>query len=151
MIELHPRALAREDCVGRTPLHVAAGSGASHWVIKLLTMKYPQACDVQDEDGKTPLHFACDTSCQLFEGDQYMSRGPPALATVKVLLGGSLDSVTLEDTDEMNAVEYAIISDASIEVVKLLQRASQIIMKNAKRKVLPLAQSSESVSRILVH
>ncbi|KAL7524322.1 hypothetical protein ACHAXR_001490, partial [Thalassiosira sp. AJA248-18] len=124
MIKLYPEALEGEDCLGRTPLHVAAGSSASPWVIKLLTINYPQACNIQDEDGRTPLHFACDTSCELFEDDECSPRGPPTLNTVKVLLSGSLDAVTLEDEDEMNAVEYAIISDAPLDVVNLLQKAT---------------------------
>jgi len=135
MIELYPQALAEEDCLGRTPLHVAAGSEASPLVLKLLTMNYPQACSVQDEDGRTPLHFACDATCELFESDdqaQASPRGPPSLDTVRVLLSGSLAAVTLEDFDEMNAVEYAIISDAPMEVVKLLQKASQRVLKMTK-------------------
>ena len=35
----------------------------------------------------------------------------------------------LKDDDEMNAEEYAIISDTSMDVVKLLQKASQRVMK----------------------
>lgn len=128
MIELYPLALEGEDCVGRTPLHVASGSGASPWVLKLLVTHYPQACTIQDEDGRTPLHLACDTSCELFE-DDCTPRDPPSLDTIKVLLTGSLSAVTLEDLDEMNAVEYAIISDASMDVVRLLQKASQRVMK----------------------
>ena len=125
MIKLYPQALEEKDCLGRTPLHVAAGSGASPWVIKLLTMNYPKACNVQDEDGRTPLHLACDTSCELFEYDQDLSRCPRSLDidTIRVLLTGSLAAVTLEDVDQMNAYEYAIVSDAPIEVVSLLQKA----------------------------
>ena len=37
------------------------------------------------------------------------------------LLAGSLDAVTLEDVNDMNTVEYALISDAPIEVITLLQ------------------------------
>ncbi|KAL7534754.1 hypothetical protein ACHAXR_006060 [Thalassiosira sp. AJA248-18] len=132
MIKLYPEALKGEDCLGRTPLHVAAGSNASPWVIKLLTINCPQACNIQDEDGRTPLHFACDTSCELFEDDGCLPRGPPRLNTVRVLLSGSLDAVILEDVDEMNAVEYAIVSDAPIDVVKLLQKATQRVMKTKK-------------------
>ncbi|KAL7535730.1 hypothetical protein ACHAWF_005250, partial [Thalassiosira exigua] len=60
----------------------------------------------------TPLHFACDTTCQLFEDDQAAPRGPPNLTTVRILLAGSLDAVIMEDVDEMNPIEYAILSDA---------------------------------------
>lgn len=162
MITMYPRALMSEDCLGRTPLHVAAGSGASPLIIRLLTVNYPAACSIQDEDGRTPLLFACDTSCELFEDDESSSpRDPPSLDTVRVLLAGSLDSVILEDVDEMNAVEYAIVSDAPIEVVNLLQRACQRVERtNAKKKSdsrssSPTAASSSSlvaspISRIAV-
>ncbi|KAL9180613.1 hypothetical protein ACHAXT_011066 [Thalassiosira profunda] len=148
MIQLYPRALRGEDCLGRTPLHVAAGTGASPWVIKLLVLNYSEACNIQDLDGRTPLHFACDTSCELFEDDaDCLPRGPPALNTVRFLLAGSLDAVTLEDVDEMNAVEYAIISDAPMEVVNLLQRATQRVMKtNSRRSSLKSASDSEDES-----
>eukprot|EP01083_Nonionella_stella_P250929 866335_1 len=80
MINLYPLSLTQQDCLGRTPLHVAAGSGASPWVIQLLIMNYAPACSIQDDDGRTPLHFACDTSCELFEGDhEFSPRGPPCL------------------------------------------------------------------------
>ena len=132
MIKIYPLALRSRDCMGRTPLHVAAGSEASPYVMKLLTRYYPDACDIQDNEGRTPLHFVCDSSCELFEGDEdeVTPRGPPSLDVVRVLLSGSLYAATLEDLDEINAVEYAILSDASFEVVNLLQRAVQTVMKN---------------------
>ena len=159
MIQIYLRALVGEDCLGRTPLHVAAGSGVSPSIIKLLTVNYPEACNIQDEDGRTPLLFACDTSCELFEdeGDgmsSQPSRDPPSLDTVRVLLSGSLDSVILEDVDEMNAVEYALVSDADIEVVNLLQRATQRVMKkkNPSRSTAQQRTSiNGSMSRISVH
>jgi ankyrin repeat protein len=136
MIELHPQALKKEDCIGRIPLHIAAGSGASSLVMKVLTMKYPEACNIQDEDGRTPLHFACDSSCELFEDDEESSsRGPPSLDTVIILLAGSLDAVILEDADEMNAIEYALLSDAPLEVITLLQKAMQRTMRMKLSKV----------------
>ena len=151
MIQIYPQALMGEDCLGRTPLHVAAGSGASPLIIKLLTMNYPQACSIQDEDGRTPLLFACDTSCELFEDDEASPRDPPTIDTVRVLLAGSLDSVILEDVDEMNAVEYAIVSDAPIEVVNLLQRATQRVLRQKETEQRRPSALSGSMSRISVH
>lgn len=154
MIELYPTALGACDCLGRTPLHVAAGSGASTNVMKILTVNCPGACSIQDEDGRTPLHFACDTSCELFEDDDRSSpRKPPTLDTIRCLLSGSLDAVTLEDVDETNAIEYAIISDASPEVVKLLQKASQKVMRRTSSKTAcsqPSAFPASPMSRIRV-
>jgi hypothetical protein len=137
MIKLYPQALKRGDSMGRTPLHVAAGSSASLEVIGCLAAYYPHACNIQDEDGRTPLHFACDTSCVLFEEDRHMPRAPPDLITIKILLTASLEAVTLEDVDEMNAVELAILSDAPIEVVKFLQRETRratLLLEKKKSK-----------------
>mmetsp|Transcript_19308 Transcript_19308/g.42013 ORF Transcript_19308/g.42013 Transcript_19308/m.42013 type:complete len:247 (-) Transcript_19308:57-797(-) len=149
MIRLYPRALKGEDCLGRTPLHVAAGCGANPIVIKILTINYPQACNVQDEDGRTPLHFACDTSCELFEDNQCSPRESPCLDTVRVLLSGSMDAVTLEDEDEMNAVEYAIISDAPMKVVNLLQKATQRVLKKAKANNDKYLKTSNQTTTVL--
>ena len=143
MIELHPEALGTKDCIGRTPLHVAAGSGASSVVVKILTAKYPGACDIQDEDGRTPLHFACDAECELFE-EESLPKGPLSLETIYALLAGSLDAVLLEDADDMCAVEYALISDAPIEIVSLLQKATQQVIKKQAKATVPSHSSSRS-------
>ena len=123
MIYAHSDALKGQDCVGRTPLHVACGTGADAQIVRCLVKAFPQACDLQDEDGRLPLHLACDTDCVLFEGDE-APRAPPTVGVVKALLAGSLRSVLVEDDDDMSPIEYAIISDANIDVVKLLQKAS---------------------------
>ena len=74
-----------------------------------------------DSDGKTPLSLACDTECGLFEGDQDFVRDPPSFEIVQILVHASPLSVPLEDDDGMSALEYAILSEASSEVIKLLQ------------------------------
>ncbi|KAK1744428.1 hypothetical protein QTG54_004961 [Skeletonema marinoi] len=117
-----------QDCVGRTPLHVACGTGADAEIIRLLVEAYPQACDLQDEDGRLPLHLACDIECVLFEGDQ-TERAPPTIDVVRALLSGSWRSVLVEDEDEMSPIEYAIVSDANIKVVKLLQKTSMTLRR----------------------
>mmetsp|Transcript_2298 Transcript_2298/g.3773 ORF Transcript_2298/g.3773 Transcript_2298/m.3773 type:complete len:238 (+) Transcript_2298:103-816(+) len=128
MIDAHGDALKGQDCVGRTPLHVACGTGADGLIIKRLVKAYPQACDMQDEDGKLPLHLACDTKCVIFEGDQ-TPRAPLTLDVVKVLLSGSMQSVLAVDGDEMNPIEYAIVSALDIEIVKRLRKARMSIRR----------------------
>ncbi|EED94158.1 predicted protein [Thalassiosira pseudonana CCMP1335] len=123
MIELCPDTIEKVDCLNRTALHVAAGTGADVSVIRVLTSRYPEACMIQDVDGRLPLHLACDSSCQLFEGSQNSKL--PNFAVIQVLLSVSMESSVAEDEEGMSAVEYAIISDADISVVKLLQRATQ--------------------------
>ncbi len=128
MLDICPDQLAAKDCLGRTPLHVAAGSSAEPRLIKLIAHAYPSSCDVTDEDGKTPLHFACDGSCELFEDDDANRSMPSEVCqchdTVRALLSESLLAATTEDLGEMNALECAILSDAGLETIKLLQKAS---------------------------
>ena len=139
MIKAHSDALKGQDCVGRTPLHVACGTGASANIIRSLVKEYPEACNVQDEDGRLPLHLACDSECVLFEGDE-THRAPPTLEVIRPLLSGSLRSVLVEDEDDMSPIEYAIVSDADIKVVKLLQKASMTIRRQDK-------ESSQAAAR----
>ncbi len=140
MMDYCPYQLATTDCLGRTPLHVAAGSSASPRLVKLLAQACPSSCDVTDEDGKTPLHFACDTSCELFEDDAANRTTPREVChdTVRALLSESLLSATIEDLDEMNALEFAIISDASLETIKLLQKASCKTLRSLSRTNSPI-------------
>jgi len=133
MIRICPDSPKARDCLNRTPLHVAAGVGASVQVIKYLAMAYPEACKVQDEDGRTPLHFACDVECRLFEGEPER-RAPPSFQVIHALLSASIAPASMEDEDEMSPLEYAIFSDADVKVVKLLQKAAQKFMKKQHQK-----------------
>ncbi len=122
IIRLCPDMPAATDCLGRTPLHVAAGAKASASLLMILAHACPAACDFQDDERKTPLHFLCDSSCVLFEEDNHSgSKQPPDYEAVLALLSYSIHAATLEDDEEMSPLEHAIISDASLETVKLLQ------------------------------
>ena len=133
MIHLRPHMTAATDCLNRTPLHVAAGCKASASLIKLIARSYPAACDVQDDEGKTPLHFACDSSCVLFEDQvdidendaSIPSQESPKHKSIVALLSVSLHATTLEDDEEMSPLEHAIMSNASLKTVKLLQAATR--------------------------
>ena len=138
MIDICPDLPAAKDCLGRTPLHVAAGSGATPMLIKLIARACPASCDAQDEDGKTPLHYACDSSCELFEGDDVKPPREVCHGSVRALLSESLNAATIEDADEMNPLEYAIISDAEINTVKILQKASCKTLQSRSRSSSPI-------------
>ena len=145
MIDAHSDAVKGQDCVGRTPLHVACGTGADDQIIHRLVKAYPQACDLPDEDGRLPLHLACDTDSVLFEGDT-TQRAPPSLETVRTLLSGSLQSVLVEDEDDMSPIEYAIVSDANMKVVRLLQKASMTLRrKDAQTRKADAASSMKQM------
>mmetsp|Transcript_8245 Transcript_8245/g.16963 ORF Transcript_8245/g.16963 Transcript_8245/m.16963 type:complete len:97 (+) Transcript_8245:86-376(+) len=55
LIELCPDSPKARDCMNRTPLHVAAGTGANVMIVELLIQAYPEACQIQDVDGRSPL------------------------------------------------------------------------------------------------
>ena len=135
MIRICPYLTAVTDCLKRTPLHVAAGCKASASLIKLIARAYPAACVVQDEEGKTPLHLACDSSCVLFEDQNddddendasTSNQESPNHKSIVALLSISLHATTLEDEEEMSPLEHAIMSNASLKTVNLLQAATRI-------------------------
>ena len=129
IIQLCPQDTMSTDCLNRTPLHVAAGSGAHYTVINVLADAYPRACNVKDHDGRVPLHLACDTSCSLFEDYRPAREARISHKTIDALLRASPDAATAEDEDGMCAIEYALISDAKIETVRLIQKASQTVLR----------------------
>lgn len=131
MVNMFPdrtSALRAQDCMGRTPLHIAAACDANPMVIKLLISANPSTCNILDQDGRTPLHLACDSSCSILDENDTQSqpqqREAPSYGAVRALLSESLSPALIEDEDGMSALEYAIISDASIEVVHILQKAT---------------------------
>eukprot|EP00984_Skeletonema_dohrnii_P038611 scaffold42072_cov161-Skeletonema_dohrnii-CCMP3373.AAC.1 len=140
MIRLRPELVSAQDCLGRTPLHIAAGCGAHPYVIKTLAHADPSTCTVQDEDMRTPLHLACDRHCNLFEDCEDSNGREPCYDAVRALLSESLDAAVLEDEDEMNPVEYAIMSDADLKLVKLLQKATQKVASASAKKTSPSPQ-----------
>lgn len=148
MIELCPEAPSSRDCLDRTPLHVAAGTGASSIVIRDLVDAYPGACMVQDKDGRSPLHMACDSSCELFDDGRSCDRPLPSHSTIAALLSASLESAVLEDKDGTNAIEYALFSNAGLQTVRLIQRAAQkVMLKNHKEERAKKASSNISTTK----
>ena len=122
------------DILGRTPLHVASGCCASYEILAILVNAYAGACAIQDIDGKTPLIIACDTSCELYETNLYATRPHPSVDTIRLLVHASPETVVLEDIDETGALEYGILSDCNLEVIKLLQRACHKVMSTSLKR-----------------
>lgn len=87
-------------------------------------MANPQACKKQDLDGRTPLHFACDASRVLYEEDTGKDDGSLNIDIIKCLVSYAPLALHMEDIDEKNAIELALLSDASEEIIFLLQNAS---------------------------
>lgn len=143
IIKLIPEMTAARDDLGRTPLHIAAGSDASPFLLRFIASAYPAACDTQDEDGKTPLHLVCDTSFDLFAhigtSSTPKSQKSPRHEAIVALLSESLTAASIEDDDEMSPLEHAIMCEASIETVKLLQHSATKSLKSRVRSVSPIS------------
>lgn len=118
--------------------------------MQLLANACPEACAIQDLDGRTPLHLACDRSCQLFKGDCNKASSPPSIDVVFTLAKAHLASVSLEDNDGMSALEQAILSNASLQVVKLLQAATSASAQQQMHRVdRPLRHAQHADSLVM--
>ena len=136
IIKLCPEMAAARDGLGRTPLHIAAGSKVSPLLLKLIARAYPAACDAQDEDGRTPLHFVCDTSFVLFSDNDPSQKASQHEAVVALLSESSYAS-TIEDADEMSPLEHAIMCGASLKTVQLLQASATKSLQSRARSASP--------------
>ena len=132
-----------QDCTGRTPLHVAAARGANPMILKVLAAMEPKTCTALDEDGRTPLHLACGAHIQ----DTTNHTAQVSIDSVRALLSESLSASLIEDQDEMSALEYAIMSDASLEVVNMLQMASVECLKEKETQQSIVAPSTSLSSK----
>ena len=120
-----PSSLEQSDATGRYPIHVAAKWGAMPDVIEFLIRTNPAAAGVQDDLGKTPMHYVAEYYTRNY--NRRIASVCPVnesmLLVVKLLKNAAPKSVNLEDHDGVNAIEYALESDADIKVVKTMQRA----------------------------
>lgn len=137
LLAVSPESLSHVDCLHRTPLHIAAGAHAKLSIVQLLADADPAACFVQDVDGKTPLILACESSW----GDS------PSIELIRILIKAYPTSLSLEDNDGTSALEHAILSEASLEVVEVLQHATAFIRSSEIGHTCPPRRSlSEALS-----
>ena len=137
---LYPISLTSSDVTGRYPIHVAAKWSATPDVIAYLLKTNPAVAGVPDTTGKTPMHYVGECYMQHFNSSVY-SRDESMLQVVRLLKGAAPLSVNLEDIDGMNAIEYALISDANLKVVKTMQRACRDDWRERSKKSLDTSDS----------
>lgn len=121
---MHPQSLSSSDIAGRYPVHVAAKWGATPDVIAYLIKTNPTVTGMPDSTGKTPMHYVGECYLQHFDNALY-SCDDSMLQVVRLLRNAAPLSVNLEDDEGMNAIEYALASDANLKVIKTMQRASR--------------------------
>lgn len=122
LAKLYPVSLASSDVTGRYPIHVAAKWGATPDIVAYLIKTNPAVAGAPDSTGKTPMHYVGECYQRHFDNAMY-NRNDSMLQVVRLLKNAAPKSVNLEDNEGMNAIEYALESDAHLKVVKTMQRA----------------------------
>mmetsp|Transcript_18546 Transcript_18546/g.29108 ORF Transcript_18546/g.29108 Transcript_18546/m.29108 type:complete len:323 (-) Transcript_18546:171-1139(-) len=123
--KVYPSSITSPDASGRYPIHVACKWSATPNVVNYLVRLNSSACGVQDSFGKTPMHYVAEyyvTNYQLplemlYPMDESM------MQVVKMLKSAAPTSVNLEDDEGCNAIEYALVNDVNMKVIKTMQRA----------------------------
>jgi len=128
ILEAFPETPFLADSVGRYPLHIASSLGLSTEIVVMIAKAYRHVCLKQDLDGKTPLHFACSLELTLYEGEDIHPGNMKELnsSTIVSLVSIVPSAVLLEDCDDMNSIELAILSNTSSSIVSILQNISAL-------------------------
>jgi hypothetical protein len=127
VVDLCPSKVREVDNENRTPLFMAAASGASINVINSLLALYPEAATMRDLDGRTPLIAACmhqdPGAIMTRDGQSYRYR---QFRIVQELVAVNASIVDCVDNGNMNALDYAIIRRGELKTVILLQKVTAI-------------------------
>mmetsp|Transcript_12740 Transcript_12740/g.21926 ORF Transcript_12740/g.21926 Transcript_12740/m.21926 type:complete len:281 (-) Transcript_12740:141-983(-) len=118
----YPESLSSTDVSGRYPIHVACKWSSTPDVIAYLVETNPSVVGVPDSLGKVPMHYVGEYYLQHFTNTLF-HREDCMQQVVRLLKMASPKSVNLEDDEGMNAIEYALVSDAPMKVVRTMQRA----------------------------
>jgi len=145
LARLYPESLSSSDAAGRYPVHVASKWGATPDVVQFLIKSNPAVAGTPDNSGKTPMHYVAEFyvtnyTSPLFERDQAM------LYAFKMLKIAAPTSVNLEDDEGMNAIEYALGSDANFMVIKAIQRACRDDWRDRSKASVPMVETEEEDS-----
>lgn len=141
----YPHSLADSDVTGRYPIHVAAKWAATPDVIAYLLKANPSVAGVPDSTGKTPMHYVGEYYLQHFNNPMY-SRDDSMLQVTRLLKNAAPLSVNLEDDEGMNAIEYALLSEANLKVIKTMQRACRDDWRERQISNLTLDSNSDDAA-----
>ena len=134
-----PMSMESTDDKSRYPIHVAVAYGCRMDVIKFFLQEKPDFANLQDSSGKTPMHYAGKSYSTMYVNNycnfpDISEVRRNTLEVVKLLVEAAPQSVNTEDEDDMNPIEYALLSSAHISIVKAMQRASRKEWKRQKEE-----------------
>lgn len=135
-VDLCPRLILHKDHLGRLPLHIAAGWGASPQIVSFLLAMNIDAPSTPDLNGKTPLIWAFENmksprlsglknTILADMGSHFDERSPgPLEEVVQSLVDASLEAVNHMDYAGNTALDYAIENECNRKSLTVLQIAT---------------------------
>jgi len=135
-------SLSNPDAAGRYPIHVAAKWGAPPDVIQFLIKSNPSVAGLPDDSGRTPMSYIGEFYHVNFSS-RYYNRDEAMLEVVRLMKFAAPNSVNLEDESGMNAIEYALLSEANISVIRAMQRACRDDWRERSKAGVPLLATVE--------
>ncbi len=106
---------SHRDAKGRLPLHVSIRNVSQLSIVSHVLMLNPEACTSLDDQGSIPLHFCFDENVMnAFKPSQFRE-------LIRTLIQNSPESLMMEDRDGRCPLELAILSDAPLKTILLMQ------------------------------
>ena len=145
LLQAYPDASVETDCENKLPLHVACEFGAHPAVINTLLKANIDAAMEKDIFGMLPIHRVCDSYLYNFDiGSTKMDPQYSVIETISILLGAQPTALLVDDNKEMCPIEYAIESNLSLAVIRILQKVSQ---RELLKKEMNIKNTSEHGKR----
>ena len=127
LIHYDRNATSTRNEKGQTPLHIAVANRTSFEVIEHLTNEFPEATEMRDHDGKIPLMIFCESYFSINHKDMTPTeKEDEFIDLLDILLNASIHSIVIEDKNGRTALEYAIMNDAGLQAIKMLQEKSKM-------------------------
>jgi len=139
-----PSSINSVDDHGRYPIHVAVASGCKPDVIGFLIQENAASAGVQDIYGKTPIHYATDSYAmnynfsvrilniiyRPFHNLDKMHQN--TLSVIELLGKAAPHTLNIEDNNEMNPIEHAVLNYTSARALKAMYLISRKDWKRQK-------------------
>jgi hypothetical protein len=166
IVDKFPDSVTLADLQGYTALHVSADNATSPAVLLYLLQLFPEACSLADKQGKMPLHYVAVPSkwsarrpigSFIFESDDgesvedEMILHPQYMDLLQAFMQAYPSALAHDDFTGQNPIECALLDDAPLEVVKIMQRHSvdHLRMASNQKCVAPaVMQSAVSAHRL---
>eukprot|EP00563_Minutocellus_polymorphus_P015089 CAMPEP_0181051690 /NCGR_PEP_ID=MMETSP1070-20121207/17188_1 /TAXON_ID=265543 /ORGANISM="Minutocellus polymorphus, Strain NH13" /LENGTH=191 /DNA_ID=CAMNT_0023130727 /DNA_START=60 /DNA_END=632 /DNA_ORIENTATION=- len=119
LLKQRPRTIATElDCDGRTPLHLLLASA--------------DEIQIQDDDKD---NGEISSPAFVLRYRKMSTHRSPSQITIQVLVNAAPETLNLEDADHMSPIEYAILSNDSIQLqtIQKMRRRSEKQWKKSSR------------------